>query len=541
MWLELGMFIALLTVYIGIVAYLKKKDLFERYNLTLWGPVLMVRTEKGLKLMDRIAKRRRFWRAFGILSFIFLLIMMVVLTFLMISSVGTASQVPEERALKANEVLALPGINPLMPFWYSLVGLIVAVVLHEFAHGILARVGRLKVKSMGVLFLIIPIGAFVEPDEEEMEEAPKHVRRKVYSVGPGMNFFVAIVCALIFSWGFMGSLDSAHEGVFVVTVTKDFPAMEGGVEPGMIIYKMNVTGTRNVSGTPVLYQSQSNFNDLRDFNRYMQKTRANDTAKIWIFFKGEEKVIGNVTLADKYNATGLDRQYAFTLDKDKIDLLKGGNIAESEREWEDRGYLLQPDSNISEIGKDTWNITSGSYNYTVEERNDGLDVYVWTRGMGFLGVAVNDHEATQKMLAAPVQSAMESGRTPGEKAGYTVYNLIYYSVMLPLPITGVMPFQPPVTDAYVINGPLAGLGGGFWIIASGLYYIFWLNLLLGAFNALPMVPMDGGAVFRDLVHTAVSKFQKNKEKADNIANSVAVAMSLLLVGVIVWVFIAPWI
>ena len=203
---------------------------------------------------------------------------------------------------------------------------------------------------------------------------------------------------------------------------------------------------------------------------------------------------------------------------------------------------LPPDAVINNTRDGKWEITSGSINYTIAEESGALYVFMSTRGAGFLGVGVNDHEATQAMVSHPVQAGFETGETATEKAAYAVYNVVSYSVLLPLPQTGLMPFHSPFTDAFEITGPLAFMGPTlFWEMANYMYYIFWINLLLGAFNALPMIPMDGGVTFRDLIHSTALKIKKDKEKADTIANAATLGMTLFLVATIIWVFIAPWI
>ena len=70
----------------------------------------------------------------------------------------------------------LPGINPMLPIVYGWIAIVLAIVVHEGAHGVIARNVGLKVKSSGLLFfLIVPIGAFVDVDEEQIKKAkPKH-------------------------------------------------------------------------------------------------------------------------------------------------------------------------------------------------------------------------------------------------------------------------------------------------------------------------------------------------------------------------------
>jgi len=47
-------------------------------------------------------------------------------------------------------VLIIPGINPILPIGYTIIAIIVAIVFHEFSHGISGASQGLEIKSMGV-------------------------------------------------------------------------------------------------------------------------------------------------------------------------------------------------------------------------------------------------------------------------------------------------------------------------------------------------------------------------------------------------------
>src|SRR5438309_10978520 len=90
-------------------------------------------------------------------------------------------------------LLGLPGINPIIPLGYGILGLAVAIILHELSHGILSRVATVKIRSLGLIFLIFPIGAFVEPDEHELRALPRRERGRLYAVWPATNVLLAIL------------------------------------------------------------------------------------------------------------------------------------------------------------------------------------------------------------------------------------------------------------------------------------------------------------------------------------------------------------
>jgi membrane-associated protease RseP (regulator of RpoE activity) len=104
----------------------------------------------------------------------------------------------------------IPGIAPLIPGVqiegspisipiHALFGLIVLIVVHELAHGIVARIEKIKVKSMGLLTAgIFPIGAFTEPDENQLKETRPAKRLRVFAVGSMANFITGIVFLILF-------------------------------------------------------------------------------------------------------------------------------------------------------------------------------------------------------------------------------------------------------------------------------------------------------------------------------------------------------
>jgi membrane-associated protease RseP (regulator of RpoE activity) len=140
--------------------------------------------------------------------------------------------------------LLLPGINPYVPVVYGWIALIIAMVVHEGSHGIVARSLGMPVKASGLIFfLIVPIGAFVEIDEKILKEARKRDTARVLAGGPGMNLIVAVV-SLLLLFSAVSTMTPGANGVAVVGVNADTPqfhsaAALAGIKPGDIITKMN--------------------------------------------------------------------------------------------------------------------------------------------------------------------------------------------------------------------------------------------------------------------------------------------------------------
>ena len=92
----------------------------------------------------------------------------------------------------------IPGIPINIPFFAGWLALIVILILHEFSHGVLARIIKIKVKSFGLVLLgFFPIGAFTEPDEDALLKAKPKNQLKVFSSGPMINFYLAILAFLL--------------------------------------------------------------------------------------------------------------------------------------------------------------------------------------------------------------------------------------------------------------------------------------------------------------------------------------------------------
>lgn len=93
----------------------------------------------------------------------------------------------------------VPGMNVFIPLGYGLVAIIILLVVHEFSHGILARTNEIRLKSTGLLTLgPVPVGAFVEPDEEKFQRSESIKKMRVLAVGSISNIFTAVLCLIIF-------------------------------------------------------------------------------------------------------------------------------------------------------------------------------------------------------------------------------------------------------------------------------------------------------------------------------------------------------
>ncbi len=134
----------------------------------------------------------------------------------------------------------LPGIN--LPLFEGIAALAIILVVHESAHAILARIGKIPVKSSGlVLFGVIPIGAFVEPDEVELKKAPAIPQSRVIIAGTAANFLTCIVLFACWFVMFSTTQDFRDTGLLVL------PAQGSSLEAGTVIYSVNGIQTLTIA------------------------------------------------------------------------------------------------------------------------------------------------------------------------------------------------------------------------------------------------------------------------------------------------------
>ncbi|MDO8633786.1 MAG: site-2 protease family protein [archaeon] len=101
----------------------------------------------------------------------------------------------------------LPGIEiPRVPFTipaYAWIHLFVILIIHEGAHGVLGRIAKVPFKSTGVmLFGFLPIGAFVEPDDAEVEKKTSREKLRFFAAGISSNlaaFAIGAIALLLFA------------------------------------------------------------------------------------------------------------------------------------------------------------------------------------------------------------------------------------------------------------------------------------------------------------------------------------------------------
>lgn len=534
--MDMGLFLTILLVaiYILILVVLKLTGAFKEGKVSLWGPFLMWRTQKGKNLIEKLASAKRFWRAYGSVGVGICIFIMILMMLFLIWAATLVPSIPRDRAPSPQLLIGIPGVNPIIPIWYGILGLAVAVVIHEFAHGILTRVAGLKVKSLGVVACVVPIGAFVEPDEDELKATQKGKRMRIFGAGPATNIIFALICALLFSWVFVGSLSPVHEGVFIGGALEDSPAYEAGLSK----WWMEIV---EINETPI-----TSSDDFESVNAPMPL----QNITITYFYEGRLRSVDVTSgvviihVSEDYPADNAGIKVGMILAE-----INGSEIR-NDMDFTEAMKLTRTGQNVN-ITLFEYNETLTSYSSfnTTATLEDKYDYYQENypasvndeefKGMGFLGVSHSylglrtggNPGVLTETLSHPVSDA--------ESSDEAMFNLMTYIL---LPFQRISPFTSPMTDLYEVNGPLSVLPTElFWIITNILYWLFWLNLMLGLTNALPAIPLDGGHIFKDSLDSIVAKIRKqlDEKERERYVKTISYSLAFLVLFLFLWQLIGP--
>ena len=227
----------LLLIYIPFYFYVRSSESMKEKGIVTYGPFIMFKTKRGVGMLDRAAKYKRFWRVFGTISKVMAFFLMAVILFIIIIDLLFLPLMMDTPGIGVEYALAIPGLNPMLPLVYGVIGLIVAVAIHEIAHGIQTRANGMDVESMGVLYAVVPVGAFVEPNEEQIKKSSRKARTDMFSAGIAINLTAAMVIFLVMSMGVMGTMSSDFgDRAAVVNVSADSPAHDSNIGYSAIIW-----------------------------------------------------------------------------------------------------------------------------------------------------------------------------------------------------------------------------------------------------------------------------------------------------------------
>lgn len=232
-----------------IVFTVAKVSKLDKHGFEIKPYSLVYKNQKVQVVLTKILGRtQKLTRVFSNTSVIAGFIMMGFAFWYLISNLSNFFVKPESFA--AMTVL-IPGVTiqsgPNIA--YFLLTVPIVLVIHEGAHGIVATLEKIKIKTGGFAVFIALFAGFVEPDEEEFAKSRKISKLRVIGAGATSNVLFSFIIAglLIFNPSFAllmpDPIRSAfyHEplGVPIVSVTEGSGAAKAGLLKEDIITAIN--------------------------------------------------------------------------------------------------------------------------------------------------------------------------------------------------------------------------------------------------------------------------------------------------------------
>ena len=214
----------------------------EKHGLEVKPAYFMYKSEKLRRFLDKASKRRHFfWKTFSNIGIAFALGLMVFSIYFLANNL-----------LKFIYPVEVGGAVPVIPvlpivtirlYWlpYFFTAIAVVVLTHEFAHGIIARLEKIPVKSAGILMAFVFFGGFVEPDEEGLEKVSTVSKLRMIAVGSSTNLITSLLVLLLLT-----GLYAPASGVLIYETTENGPIAKVGLQQWDIVEGINDTAISTV-------------------------------------------------------------------------------------------------------------------------------------------------------------------------------------------------------------------------------------------------------------------------------------------------------
>ena len=251
--------IYVLIAWVVILAIAKSLKL-EKHGFTVKAYSLTYKNTQVQSVLSKMLTRtKRGIRVFADVSVIAGFLMMGFAFWFLLSNISNFFVEPTEFA---ELTVLIPGVTltSASAILYFLLSIPIVLVIHEGAHGIVATLEKIKIKTGGFAIFIALFAGFVEPDEKEFDDARKISKLRVIGAGATSNVIFAFALgailltnplfALILPEPFLEWFYDAPEGVGIISIIEGSGAEKAGLQKNDVI-----TGIDDIAIiTPVDFQ-----------------------------------------------------------------------------------------------------------------------------------------------------------------------------------------------------------------------------------------------------------------------------------------------
>jgi len=151
----------------------------------------------------------------------------------------------------AELTILIPGVTltSSASITYFFLSIPIVLIIHEGAHGIVATLEKIKIKTGGFAIFIALFAGFVEPDEDEFNNAKKISKLRVIGAGATANVIFSFALgailltnplfAIILPEPIQGFFYESPDGVLVLSLIEGAGAENAGMQPNDIITAIN--------------------------------------------------------------------------------------------------------------------------------------------------------------------------------------------------------------------------------------------------------------------------------------------------------------
>jgi len=245
--------IYVLIAWVVILAIAKALKL-EKHGFTIKAYSLTYKNTQVQSVLSKMLTRtKRGIRVFADVSVIAGFLMMGFAFWFLLSNISNFFVEPTEFA---ELTVLIPGITltSASAILYFLLSIPIVLVIHEGAHGIVATLEKIKIKTGGFAIFIALFAGFVEPDEKEFDDARKISKLRVIGAGATSNVIFAFALgailltnplfALILPEPFLEWFYDAPDGVGIISIIEGSGAEKAGLQKNDVI-----TG---IDGIPII-------------------------------------------------------------------------------------------------------------------------------------------------------------------------------------------------------------------------------------------------------------------------------------------------